>query len=192
MIEPMKYNKLIQMSLSTNTEDGLLKSFSVTSAKANRSAIKQLESGMSESENETRFLNLIESISEVIYEVDGRGVVTYVNRAIEKLTGYSPGEVIGKSIVRFLGDYTFLQEKLKLSEENNIITGEHKILSRKGDVCWVRLSVNPLFEEGVFCGATGTLIDITDKKKEETDLRKMKRSTVCWRRIYLMSSGFTI
>lgn len=38
------------------------------------------------------FRSVIENISEVIYEVDGNGIFTYVNSAIEKLTGFTPGE----------------------------------------------------------------------------------------------------
>jgi len=140
---------------------------------ADRINRKRPESVMLFSSSEAKFLSLIESISEVIFEVDSRGVVTYINRAIEKLTGFTQREVMGKSVFRFIGNHDLLiQNQLKAIEGCHEITGEYKLSDTKRAECWVRYSVNPRLKNGVFAGASGTLTDITDKKKEETELRE--------------------
>jgi len=48
-------------------------------------------------ESEARFRMLVESSSDLIWEVDARGTYTYVSPKIRELLGYTPEEVIGRT-----------------------------------------------------------------------------------------------
>ncbi|HTR44441.1 MAG TPA: PAS domain S-box protein [Thermodesulfovibrionales bacterium] len=56
---------------------------------------KQTEEALQASEE--RFRSLVESTSDWIWEVDQKGVYTYVSPQIRNLLGYAPEEVIGKT-----------------------------------------------------------------------------------------------
>jgi len=54
-------------------------------------------------ESESRFRQVSETAQELIWEMDHKGLYTYVSSAIESLLGYTPDEVIGKKyFLRFI------------------------------------------------------------------------------------------
>ena len=55
-------------------------------------------------ESERRFKNYIESANEIVYQTDVKGIITYVNPAIQHITGYNPEELIGRSFIEFIDD----------------------------------------------------------------------------------------
>ena len=70
--------------------------------------------GISLQESELKFKNLIENLSEVIYEIDNQGTITYISPAVEKLLGYSQEDVIGKNFIQFVGtNAEYLTERFK-------------------------------------------------------------------------------
>jgi len=50
--------------------------------------------------SEEMYRNLVESINDIIYEIDNNGSITYMSPVFEKVAGYSIKEVIGQ---KFLG-----------------------------------------------------------------------------------------
>lgn len=47
--------------------------------------------------NEERFRDLVDQVSDWIWEVNGQGVYTYASPRIQEILGYSPEEVVGKT-----------------------------------------------------------------------------------------------
>ena len=54
------------------------------------------------SESEARYRGLVESISDWIWETDGKGIVTYSSPRVLNLLGYEANEVVGRSLKDFL------------------------------------------------------------------------------------------
>ncbi|HID32731.1 MAG TPA: PAS domain S-box protein [bacterium (Candidatus Stahlbacteria)] len=114
------------------------------------------------------YQDLVESIGEVIYEVDKNGVITFASSAI-RLFGYEPDEVIGRSFADLVQgvDLVRLQPELRRRE--------YRLITRSGEVRWVQISSQPILREGELTGLRGILIDITRVKRLREALIQGKR-----------------
>jgi PAS domain S-box-containing protein len=125
---------------------------------------KQLEKELRESEEKYR--DLVERISDVIYAVDTRGELTYINPAFEGLLGYLPPEVIGQHFSRFVVPEDL--EKIRDSFQQLLAGIEagpnvYRLLTKAGEVRWVRTSSQPIVDGERVSGIRGVLTDITDR-----------------------------
>ena len=66
----------------------------MTTLMSDITAYKQLEAGLSASEE--RFRHVAENAGEWIWEVDADGLYTYANPVVEQILGYRPEELVGK------------------------------------------------------------------------------------------------
>jgi|GEM_PF-348837 len=124
-------------------------------------------------ESELKYRNLVENISDVLYEIDAQGEIRYISPTIEKILGYTSAEITGRNFRHFVGvSADFLIDRLTSLAENSTLENEYKLLTRDGQVRWVRLSTRALFHQEVFAGGSGTLIDITERKFAEEKLTK--------------------
>ncbi len=137
------------------------------------SFVEKFENEASLSKSEKMFRSLIEKISDVIYEYDEKGIITYASPLVETLYGYSLEDVIGKSFLVFIGgDERFAGKVLEDLKNGRKSQKEYKLLSKDGKPHWARLSTSPVFEDGIFTGGAGILTDITDKKIMELELQR--------------------
>jgi PAS domain S-box-containing protein len=106
--------------------------------------------------------------------VNPLGVIIDINKAFEKLTGFSPLEVIGKTL-----DFLFLEKEeiKKIFEEIEkieTISGKELTLFNKNKE---KIVVNVSFSarkdsEGIFIGSFVGMSDITELKKLQNELEK--------------------
>ncbi|MBK8881860.1 MAG: PAS domain S-box protein [Bacteroidales bacterium] len=123
--------------------------------------------------SESRYRKIIESISEAVYEIDSKGVVIYISPSIEKLTGYTPEEITGTTILNFIDDRGYsLKERIQELKSRKDINGEFMLLTKAGEECWIRFSTNAKFTDEVFTGGYGILYDVSEKKKTEVALQQ--------------------
>ncbi|MFZ4398978.1 MAG: PAS domain S-box protein [Bacteroidales bacterium] len=123
--------------------------------------------------SEETYRNLVESISEAIYEIDVHGVIKYISPSIKTILGYSEQEIIGKNFIDFVGENAaHLSARLQLLNEKKELVNEYKINNKTGISKWIRFSSNAIIEDGNFKGASGTLTDITERKTAEEKLKK--------------------
>lgn len=134
---------------------------------------KKVEEALEESEQ--RFHEMAESLSEGVYETDENGNVTYLNRRAMAMGGVSENDLkIGINIFDFIEPeqmdslkYSFIRT---LAGED---TGSLEVIARKKDgtkfpVLTHNLRIKP---DGVQ-GIRGVIVDITERKKAEADLKK--------------------
>jgi PAS domain S-box-containing protein len=124
-------------------------------------------------ESEQKYRNLIENISDVVYEIDMAGVIQYISPSIERIIGYTSAEITGRNFLDFTdGNTEFLVKRLSLLNVEPEIKNEYKILSKSGEECWIRLSTKAVYNNNNLTGAHGTLIDITERKRLDIELQK--------------------
>jgi diguanylate cyclase (GGDEF)-like protein/PAS domain S-box-containing protein len=128
--------------------------------------------------SDARYRDLVEHIDDVIYAVDDNGVLTYVSPAIESFAGYAPSEVIGCRFEEFIfeEDHQRIRESyLEILSGHGSGAGEYRVLTKSGEIRWMRTSSRPMFADGRVAGAQGVLSDITELKRAEEALRESEK-----------------
>ena len=132
-------------------------------------------------ESEERYRELFDNSKDAFYVHDINGVYTSVNRAAEKLSGYSREEIVGKHFSQFMTpEYARqvqrqLQKKLEAAVET---TYEIEIITKKGRQVPVEISSRLIFEQGVAVGVQGCVRDISEKKKVQEAARNYSRRLI--------------
>ena len=128
-------------------------------------------------ESEERYRELFENAKDAIYVHDLGGTYTAVNRAAEKLSGYTRDEVLGKHFADFFPAEQLqqLRESMcrKLAEQGET-TYETELIARDGRRVPVEVSSRLIHENGVAIGVQGMAHDITERKHAEDELRRQK------------------
>ncbi len=158
-----------------------LRTLQTTGEKA-LSLARDMTNTLRESEEKYRFLT--ENIQDVIWAVDMEGHFTYISPAIEKLTGFTPEEVIAMPINEFVlqEDFNAILEKMqeelaKPAEEQSLsvtISARHK--TRDDSYVHVEFSASwKLDEQGNLAGMQGSTRDITERKQLEEIIIESRR-----------------
>ncbi|MGL5080738.1 MAG: sensor histidine kinase [Microcoleaceae cyanobacterium] len=120
--------------------------------------------------NEDRFRSIIETINEIIWEVDCNLVFTYISPRIKDILGYEPTEAVGQYCLDLLVPKrqediaalitTFLEMK------QPIASLEHLCVHKENHYLLVETSAIPMFDyTGEFQGYRGTTRDITERQR---------------------------
>jgi PAS domain S-box-containing protein len=133
---------------------------------------KQIEKELRESEEQYR--DLVERISDVIYTIDTKGQITFISPAIEPFLGYSPEEVVGRTFSAFIAP----EDAQRSGERFQQLTGgestgpnEYRVVTKEGEVRWMRASSQPIVDGEQVTGVRGVLTDITDRVRAEEQQR---------------------
>lgn len=118
------------------------------------------------------FRNLVENVSDTVYEVDNTGKVVYVSPVVKRVLGYDPESVIGTSFEKYLHP---LDRERALQQFMDSLAGDSypadsRILKADGNYCWVRTSSQVIIEDGVVKGIRGIFMDISEQKSIEQEL----------------------
>jgi len=130
-------------------------------------------------ESEARFHELADLLPEAVYETDIRGQVTFVNRRGFEATGYGPGDLERG----FLGSEILVPEEREAAREQfrqrlrgeGDVVREHTVLRKDGSTFPALLRSMPLMRDGKAVGMRGLLIDISQRKELELQLRQSQR-----------------
>ena len=137
---------------------------------------KEIEEKLLKSEKAHK--HLIESTSDVIYNVDLDGNFTFVNNVFEKMSGYISDEVIGTNSNKMVReDYkqnvidTFLSLIPKKDGSlYNSLQMEVPVMTKGGDRLWMELGVNTIVKDNRIAGFSVISRNITDRKDAEKKL----------------------
>lgn len=140
--------------------------------------------------SEKKYRELIESLPEMICEVDINGVLTYANKfAIDKF-GYTTEEVLqnGFNIINIFPN------QVKSSVLKNIDTifrygkstsNEYLAKKKNGEEFSVIVYTTPIFENEKVTGLRGVMFDITDRKNQEMEIQNNLKQQVILSQISL-------
>ncbi len=127
--------------------------------------------------SEKKYLTLVENISEVIYAVDEKGLITYVSPWVEVFGGYTPAELIGSFFLDFVHKEDVQDRAAQFQRAVSGVneSSECRYVTKSGAMHWVKTSGRAVFEKGRVVGVQGVLTDITDLKRAEKDLQESER-----------------
>jgi two-component system NtrC family sensor kinase len=142
---------------------------------------KQIEEALRQSEK--KYKNLAEATSDMIWEVNEKGIFTFVSPRIKDILGYEASEVTGKKKTLDLTTKAEAQKWLKRFKEINAkkapFSGfEITHLHKNGTPVLFEISGIPAFDNaGNFKGYVGVNRDITERKQAEQALRDSEEKT---------------
>ena len=153
-------------------------------------------------QSEQRLRSIVESVPDIIYELDSNRKIIFINKAVEGLLGYSQKELVGKDILQLVHPDDREKARYRMAERRRtgiLARPEDSEMSRCGvverrtragtDLLEVRLakkdkipvhvlitSAEGVYKEGKFIGTLGIVgiaKDITERKGAEEELRKI-------------------
>lgn len=128
--------------------------------------------------SQERYRELFENARDTVYVHDLNGIYVSVNRAAEKLTGYSRDEIIGKHFSEFVEPKQVERVRNSLTKKLAARGGtsyEVDIVAKDGRLIAVEVSSNLIYENGGPVGVQGLVRDITERKQAEKALRGYSR-----------------
>jgi len=139
---------------------------------------KQVEEALQQSEK--KYKNLAEATSDMIWEINEKGIFTFVSPRIKDILGYEASEVTGKKKTLDLTTKAEAQKWLKRFKEINakqepFFGFEITHLHKNGTPVLFETSGIPTFDNaGNFKGYVGVNRDITERKQAEQALQTEK------------------
>jgi PAS domain S-box-containing protein len=126
--------------------------------------------------SEEQYRELVEDISDVIYAIDGDGVVTYVSPVIQSLTGYTPSELIGHPFSNVIHpeDLQRVRENYQSVLSGQAQANEYRLVTRSAEIRWARTSSRPMLDDGHVVGVRGVLADVTGRVRAEQEQRDLE------------------
>ncbi len=129
-------------------------------------------------ESEEKFRSLVETTSDWIWEVDEKGIYTYVSPTVRSILGYEPEEVMGKTPFDLMPReeaervarqfQSFIENREHFSALENI--NRHK----DGRLIVLETSGLPVFSaNGIFRGYRGIDRDISERKQGEIERERL-------------------
>jgi len=133
---------------------------------------KQAEDALSFSLEKYRAL--VENITDVIFTIDLQGTFTFVSPAIEKISGYTIGEVMGMPFSSFIhpDDLSGLAEAFTKTASGIRAAHKFRVLDKTGTVRWVITRSRLVNESGSPPVITGVMADITEHRQTDETLKQ--------------------
>lgn len=129
-------------------------------------------------ESEDRFIQISEHALEYFWEVDSKGLYTYISAVFQKIVGYKNAEIIGK---KYLFDLPNSKDRKQTREllfntfdnKDNYEGIEILCFHKNGSEIWLKISGFPIYNKKLeFIGYRGVTNDVTTRRHTEEDLKK--------------------
>lgn len=134
-------------------------------------------------ESEQKYRNIIETANEGIWISDINARITFVNKKMADMLGYSPGEIIGKSAFEFMDEEAREISKKNIERRLKGFTDSYqlKYIRKDGSTLWVTTNASPILNvKGKVTAFMGLYTDITAQKQA---LEKLEQSEENYRNI---------
>lgn len=158
------------------------KMISILSQVMNVTRRKEAEEALRKSEE--RFAQMADQAHEMIWDVDAKGLYTYVSSGCELITGYRPGQLIEQMHFYDLhpeeGREPFKKTVFAAFERKESFSGlANPILTKDGRKVWVSTNGMPILDiQGSLIGYRGSNYDITDRlmmEEKKAELENQNR-----------------
>ena len=131
--------------------------------------------------SEKKYRDLVEETPIGIANIDNIGILTYINKRLEKITGYSREEVVGKNVFK-LGVFSNEMLKILKGRLKARLTGGTAHLRREillkcknGKWIWIEITAKLIKKWGIPSSLRITVQDITKRKRTENILQESEK-----------------
>lgn len=138
---------------------------------------KKIENELRESEK--KFRNLTETLPQTIFEIDTKGIISYINSSGMELFGLTQNDLKQKvSLFDFISkdDLEKFSANLEIIAKYNITKGFEYTAKKKNLITFsVMIYATPLFSDKTCHGFRGVILDISLLKRAEEEALKLNR-----------------
>lgn len=130
-------------------------------------------------DSEERYRDLFENANDLIYTHDLKGNFTSLNRAGERITGWTRDEALKMNISQVVAPESFEAARrmtFRKLAEDNATTYEIDIIAKDGKRVSLELSTRLIHHAGEAIGVQGIGRDITERRRAEDALKDSERS----------------
>ncbi len=117
-------------------------------------------------QTENKFSRIINSLNDIVFEIDLEGRITYLNKAWESLAECRIDESINNHIKLYFTDNHYDQdiqfERLILQANGEFEDKVYPFIAKSG-FKWVNIDIESVFENEVHKGYSGIMFDVTEK-----------------------------
>ncbi len=117
---------------------------------------------------------ILDSIAEAVFIIDRKGKILYINKTMEKLSGYKKNDVVNKNSLNFAhpdSKKDIIRDLLTVKKRGGGFIGTYKLINKKEGIVWIESSGDKITYQGKECVLT-TFRDITKIKKAEEKLKE--------------------
>jgi len=128
-------------------------------------------------ESEEKYRNIVETANEGICLIDSETIVTYANKKMADMLGYTLKEGIARPIWDFISEEDKAIAKRNLEKRRQGIneSSEFKFIRKDGSFIWMLISSKSLFDkDGKFMGWISMFTDMTERKEAEKALANIE------------------
>ncbi|MBI4783776.1 MAG: PAS domain S-box protein [Oscillatoriophycideae cyanobacterium NC_groundwater_1537_Pr4_S-0.65um_50_18] len=159
--------------LRVNVESGkrhlILTAYNITDRKL-------LEADLQASEQ--KFRSLVLNMPGAAFRCDGSYTMGYISDGIQQVTGYPASDFINDRVRSFLSivlpaDIDLIEASIEAAmQDNHANTLEYRIIHADGSIRWMSEHRQGVFHNGNLLWFDGILLDISDRKRAEAQLRQ--------------------
>jgi len=125
-------------------------------------------------ESEGRFKRIVETSTDVIYELDVDGRLVFVSPGVERVLGFTVEEFQGTNFSEHFRpeDLPAAKESFARNLRGEDVRGQElRILNKKGEPVDIEVNATRIYADGQVVGSQGVARDISERKKTEALLR---------------------
>lgn len=156
------------------------KSLELTAAQIGE-IITKLAAEESLRQSELKYRQLVELATEGIWSIDENAITLYANPSMEKMLGYGPGEMAGKSLFDFMDKWGRIMAEENIERRKKGLAEQHdfQFVAKDGKKVITSISTSPVMgEKGEYRGAIALVTDITEKRKNEEERENIRRRLI--------------
>jgi two-component system cell cycle sensor histidine kinase/response regulator CckA len=152
----------------------LVAAYDVTELEQQRQLLRSANAHLERSER--RYRELVENLNEIVWSIDLDGRIQYVSHSAERY-GYRAEELIGQHyrLIVHPEDLALAEAAMQRAVMGEPAEAEYRAVDGAGRVYHVRASSRVQLEDGRPVGITGVLIDITEQRQAQEQLRVAQR-----------------
>jgi len=156
----------------------------INSVKTSRQNTQVISQKLLLSEDKTRqhqdLLHLIaNSLPVCISYIDSQQHYQFINKTYKDWFGLSPEEIYGKHLVEVVGEaaYQIIKDKVERALAGNLVEYEAELPYSKGGTRYINAILVPdIAENGSVRGYCGLVIDISDRKQAELEIKQLNEN----------------
>jgi diguanylate cyclase (GGDEF)-like protein/PAS domain S-box-containing protein len=118
---------------------------------------------------------LLDNLGTVVFELDSEGRIRFVNRAWERVTGFVPGNALGRKLSEFLDPAEQAGFEAELATMASGASSVHcdqelRLISSQGETRWIEVAMDAARGKVESSAIFGRLEDITERKRAQQEL----------------------